>query len=55
MRCVVLKYAPFAASAGIQNAARNGPPLTRGSRGSAVRILQGALIDLGYKMPMSVA
>jgi peptidoglycan hydrolase-like protein with peptidoglycan-binding domain len=50
-----LKYGPFAASAGIRNAARNSPPLAFGARGSAVAILQGALLDVGQKLPVSTA
>ena len=37
----------------IRAAAENSPPLRIGSRGEGVAILQQALIDLGYKMPLS--
>ncbi|MEM1048117.1 MAG: peptidoglycan-binding protein [Pseudomonadota bacterium] len=35
-------------------ASNNNPPLRRGSRGEGVRLVQQALIDLGYPMPASV-
>jgi peptidoglycan hydrolase-like protein with peptidoglycan-binding domain len=50
-----LKYPPFAACVPMQDAARNAPALKRGARGVAVGLLQGALVDLGYKLPKSMA
>jgi hypothetical protein len=50
----MLKYPPFAASAAIEAASRSRPPLQVGSRGPGVAILQGALIDLGYKLPRTL-
>ena len=52
-RRMSLKYGPFAASAGVRNAARNSPALAFGARGSAVAILQGTLLDVGEKLPVS--
>lgn len=49
-----LKYPPFHASDRIARAAANSPWMTYGERGHAVAILQGALIDLGYSMPISI-
>ena len=48
-----LSYPPFVASDRIRKAAENSPWMTLGESGTAVAILQGALIDLGYKMPIS--
>lgn len=50
---MALKYPPFAASDRICKAAKNSPWMHYGERGYPVAILQGALIDLGYKMPSS--
>jgi Putative peptidoglycan binding domain len=50
---VLLKFKPFAASADMKRAAMNKPPLTYGAHGPAVALLQGALIDMGLKMPKS--
>jgi hypothetical protein len=50
---VPLRYPPFAASADLQQAALNNPPLKKGARGSAVALLQGGLIDLGHPLPVS--
>ncbi len=52
---MVLKYPPFNACSGILNAARNAPPLKHGAKGEAVSIVQGALLDLGIKLPKTVA
>ena len=35
------------------SAAQNAPPMRRGERGNAVRVLQQALVDLGARMPGS--
>lgn len=48
-----LSYPPFVASDRIRKAAENSPQMAHGEQGKAVAILQGALIDLGYKMPIS--
>jgi peptidoglycan hydrolase-like protein with peptidoglycan-binding domain len=45
----------FARNGKLQDAARNSPPLRNGSTGQAVEILQRALIDLGFPMPLSTA
>ncbi len=50
---MALTYAPFLAVERIRKAARNLPWMAFGEHGSAVAVLQGALIDLGYKMPIS--
>ncbi len=42
----MLIYRPFAASVELNQAARNNPPLHRGARGTAVALLQGALIGI---------
>jgi hypothetical protein len=52
---MALTYPPFVASERIRKAAENSPWMAFGERGPAVGILQGALIDLGYKMPISTA
>lgn len=38
----------------LHSAARNHPPLRAGERSDAEVVLQGALIDLGFRMPRSV-
>ncbi len=38
----------------LQNAQINSPPLKRGERSDGVRVLQRALIDLGFSMPISM-
>jgi len=50
-----LRYGPFAASAGICKAARNSPALSLGTKGSAVAILQGGLLDAGERLPITTA
>jgi Putative peptidoglycan binding domain len=50
----LLKYPPFAANARFVLARRGVRPLRRGDAGTHVQLLQGALIDLGFKMPRSV-
>jgi peptidoglycan hydrolase-like protein with peptidoglycan-binding domain len=48
-----LKYLPFAASLRMQDASRSNPPLRLNSRGLAVALLQGGLIQQGIPMPLS--
>lgn len=48
-----LTFPPFAAVEAIRNAAKNSPPLKFGDKGPAVAVLQGGLMDLGYKLPVS--
>jgi peptidoglycan hydrolase-like protein with peptidoglycan-binding domain len=43
----------FARDQRLQAAAENRPPLSQGATGKAVEILQRALIDVGYDMPVS--
>lgn len=43
----------FAWNSRLQSAASNSPPMYSGERGEAVRLVQQALIDLGYPMPRS--
>jgi hypothetical protein len=50
---MALKYPPFAACTAMEQAAKNAPALRKGARSSAVSLLQGALIQLGAKMPQS--
>ena len=45
----------FSGNARLQQAAGNNPPLRNGSSGDAVAIIQQALVDLGYEMPISTA
>ena len=45
----------FQGSKQLDAAARNSPPLSPEASGEAVEILQQALIDLGFKMPISTA
>jgi hypothetical protein len=48
-----LQYPPFAACSAMVAASRNAPPLRLGARGTAVGLLQGGLIQLGFKLPYS--
>ena len=50
---MALKYPPFACCSGMEQASRNAPALGLGSSGPAVALVQGALIDLGEKLPIS--
>jgi peptidoglycan hydrolase-like protein with peptidoglycan-binding domain len=50
---MALQCARFSSEPDIGRAAKNSPPLRRGSRGDGVRALQLALIDLGFAMPIS--
>jgi hypothetical protein len=43
----------FSSNAELAAAAKNHPPLKRGANGEAVAILQQALLDLGFAMPVS--
>ncbi len=49
----MLTYGPFNAVSSFVLAAKGGPPLKQGAHGPAVALLQGALIDLGEKLPRS--
>ena len=51
----MLKYAPFAAVPGMAVIDKGGASLLKGKRGAAVAMLQGALLDLGAKMPKTSA
>ena len=48
-----LRSPRFASNPRLQRAASNNPPLRSGETGEAVRILQQALIDLGFALPVS--
>jgi peptidoglycan hydrolase-like protein with peptidoglycan-binding domain len=50
-----LRSQRFAGNPRLEAAANNSPPLRRGSSGEAVAILQQALIDRGYDMPITTA
>jgi peptidoglycan hydrolase-like protein with peptidoglycan-binding domain len=50
---MALKSARFKSDARLQRAAENNPPINRGESGQAVRIIQQALIDLGFPLPIS--
>lgn len=47
--------ARFSGEPGIIRAAANNPPLREGTHNEAVRVVQLALIDLGFRMPISTA
>jgi len=49
----MLRFPPFQGCHAMRNAARNAPPLRRGSRGPAVALLQGALSQLKVDLPLS--
>jgi len=51
---MALKYPPFAACMAMEQAARSAPPLRQGSHGAAVALLQGALVQLKEKLPLSI-
>jgi peptidoglycan hydrolase-like protein with peptidoglycan-binding domain len=51
---MALKSPRFAGSPRLQNAANNSPAMGKGEKGEPVRIIQQALIDLGFPMPISV-
>lgn len=48
-----LTFPPFAAVESIRNAVKSSPSLKLGDKGAGVAVLQGGLIDLGYKLPLS--
>lgn len=52
---MALECARFSSEPDIVRAATNSPPLRQGSRGEGVRVLQFALIDLGFAMPISTS
>lgn len=52
---MTFKSPRFASNARLRSAQQNNPPLRQGERGEAVAILQEALIDLAYPMPLSTA
>jgi peptidoglycan hydrolase-like protein with peptidoglycan-binding domain len=43
----------FAANPRLQQVAENNPPMKQGERGEAVAIVQQALVDLGFAMPVT--
>lgn len=49
-----LLYPPFVASTRLMAAAKSQPPMGAGAQGSGVLLLQGALLDLGFKLPRSI-
>ena len=51
---MALQYPLFAGNDRIQQAANNSPCMAFGERGTAVAILQAALVDLGYAMPITM-
>jgi Putative peptidoglycan binding domain len=51
---MALRSPRFASNERLQRAANNHPPLCAGETGEAVRLVQQALIDLGFPMPISV-
>ncbi len=50
---MALQCARFSSEPDIVRASTNSPPLRQGSRGEGVRVLQLALIDLGFAMLIS--
>ena len=50
---MALQCARFSSEPDIVRASTNSPPLRRGSHGDGVHVLQLALIDLGFAMPIS--
>jgi peptidoglycan hydrolase-like protein with peptidoglycan-binding domain len=50
---MALQCARFSSEPDIMRASANHPPLRQGSHGDGVRVLQLALIDLGFAMPIS--
>jgi len=50
---MALKSPRFSTNPRLQRASENNPALARGERGDAVRLLQQALIDTGFPMPLS--
>ncbi len=52
---MALECARFSSEPDIVRASTNSPPLRQGSRGDGVRVLQLALIDLGFGMSISTS
>ena len=50
---MALQCARFSSEPDIVRASTNSPPLRQGSQGDGVHVLQLALIDLGFAMPIS--
>jgi peptidoglycan hydrolase-like protein with peptidoglycan-binding domain len=50
---MTLQCARFSSEPEIVNASDNAPPLRQGAQGDGVAVLQLALIDLGFPMPIS--
>src|SRR4029450_7104625 len=50
---MALQCARFSSEPDIVRASTNSPPLRRGSHGDGVHVVQLALIDLGFAMPIS--
>ncbi|WP_155263985.1 peptidoglycan-binding domain-containing protein [Sphingomonas segetis] len=50
---MALACSRFSSNAQVLAAASNNPPLKQGAQGEGVRVLQLALIDLGFSMPAS--
>lgn len=51
---MAFKYPPFQGDLRLLKAANNNPPLQKWNRGSAVVLLQAALVDVGFPMPRSI-
>lgn len=52
---MTLQFLPFRSNDRVGKAATNAPPMKQGERGTAVHILQQALVDFGLPMPISMA
>lgn len=50
---MALRSLAFRNSARIESASKSRPPIARGEKGEGVALMQGALIQLGFKMPGS--
>jgi peptidoglycan hydrolase-like protein with peptidoglycan-binding domain len=50
---MVLACSRFSSNPQVVTAASNNPPLKQGAQGEGVRVLQLALIDLGFSLPAS--
>ena len=50
---MTLRYPRFARNEQLQKASTNSPPLRSGATGEGVRLVQQALIELGFPMPIS--
>jgi peptidoglycan hydrolase-like protein with peptidoglycan-binding domain len=50
---MVLRFGPFAADTRMVAASQSAPPLRLGHHGSAVRLLQAGLIQVGFPLPIS--